>query len=214
MKNKEIIKLVVVIAIIIAVVIVISTVVTSKNKNVKRLYQLYDKLNTSQTYLFEMERDDENKTIMAKKGDKTIIDVYSEEDHRTTIIKDNTTYYILHNREEYYVYNDSVEQTILTDGLSEIISKEFIIGTEKVKGKKYTYEEYQGSTMFMETSSLNVNEGEIKTRFYFDNEDNLAYIRTIKGVNQELLKINTQMEVDDSIFEIPSDYAEYAENQS
>ena len=62
--------------------------------------------------------------------------------------------------------------------------------------------------MFMEASSLDVNEEDIKTRFYFDNDDNLVYIRTIKGVNQELLKINLQKEVDDSIFEVPSHYAE------
>ena len=209
MKKKKITKIIITILVIIALVIVIIKIMSGKKEDVKRLENLYNELNTSQTYLFEMQESDEDKTIMAKKGDKTIIDDYTEDSHTTTIVKDNNTYLVLHDREEYYVYEqNNVEQSILTDGLQEIVTKEFVTGTEKVKGKKYSYEEYQGSTMFMESSSLDVNEEDVKTRFYFDNEDNLVYIRTIKGVNQELLKIDIQNEVDDSIFEVPSHYAE------
>lgn len=209
MRKNNIIKLGIAILIVIAIIIVIGKITRNKNANTRRLAQLYNDLNTSQTYLFEMGKGADNKTIMAKKGDKTIIDQYSKDSHTTTIVKDNNTYLVLHDREEYYVYaNNNVEQSILTDELKNIIDTEFTTGEEKVEGKKYSYEEYAGSTMFIETISLDVNEGDIKTRFYFDNEDNLVYIRTIKGVNQELLKINIQKEVDDSIFEIPSNYAE------
>lgn len=209
MKKKKIIKLVIVILIVIAIIIVISKITGNKDDDTRRLAQLYNELNTNQTYLFEMEQSDDNKTIMAHKGDKTIIDQYSKNSHTTTIVKDNNTYLVLHDREEYYVYeNNNVEQSILTDGLGEIVDKEFITGEEKINGKKYSYEEYSGSTMFMISSTLDVNEEDIKTRFYFDNDDNLAYIRTIKGVNQELLKIKIEKEADDSIFEIPSNYAE------
>ena len=209
MKKKKIKKIVIAILVVIAIILVLSQIIGGKNEDIRRLENLYNELNISQTYLFEMQESDEDKTIMAKKGDKTIIDDYTENSHITTIVKDNNTYLVLHDREEYYVYEqNNIEQSILTDGLQEVVTKEFLTGTEKVKGKKYSYEEYQGSTMFMEASSLDVNEEEIKTRFYFDNDDNLVYIRTIKGVNQELLKINIQKEVDDSIFEIPSTYAE------
>ena len=209
MKKKKIIKLVVLILAIVAIIIVISKLIGNQKDEIKRLSNLYQELNTSQTYLFEMEKDSDNKTIMAKKGDKTIIDNTSTDNHSTTIIKDNNTYLVLHDREEYYVYEqNNVEQTILTDGIGEIVDKEFTTGTEKVKGKKYLYEEYSGSTMFMEESNSNVSEEEIKTRFYFDENDNLVYIKTIKGSYQELLKINVEKEVDDSLFEIPSNYAE------
>lgn len=209
MRKNNIIKLGIAILIVIAIIIVIGKITRNKNANTRRLAQLYNDLNTSQTYLFEMGKGADNKTTMAKKGNKTIIDQYSKDSHTTTIVKDNNTYLVLHDREEYYVYaNNNVEQSILTDELKNIIDTEFTTGEEKVEGKKYSYEEYAGSTMFIETISLDVNEGDIKTRFYFDNEDNLVYIRTIKGVNQELLKINIQKEVDDSIFEIPSNYAE------
>ena len=152
---------------------------------------------------------------MAKKGDKTIIDQYTKngetniENHTTTLIKDNNTYLILHDRKEYYVYaQNNVEQTILTDGLKEIIDRTYTTGTEKIKGKKYSYEEYDGSSMFMISNLININDTNVKTRFYFDSKNNLTYIKTILDNKQELLKVTLEKDVKDSIFEIPSDYAE------
>ena len=209
MKRKKMRRIAIALLVVITLVIVLVKTINNKKEDIKRLENLYNELNTSQTYLFSMEENKDDKTIMAKKEDKTIIDDFSKNSHTTTIVKDNNTYLVLHDREEYYVYEqNNVEQTILTDGLQEVISKEFVTGAERVKGKKYTYEEYQGSTMFMEASTLDVNEEDVKTRFYFDENDNLVYIRTIKGVNQELLKITIQKEVDDSLFEVPSNYAE------
>ena len=210
MRKKKIRKIIITILIIVVAFLLISKIMTNKKEDVKRLANLYEKLNTSQNYLVEMEQNDDNKTIMAKKDDKTIIDQYTKNNHTTTIVKDNNTYLVLHDREEYYIYEqNNVEQNILTDGLKEVVAKEFVTGEQKVKGKKYEYEEYNGSTMFMLSGTLGSEDEEIKTRFYFDKEDNLIYIQTIKGVNQELLKINIQTEVDDSIFEIPSNYAEH-----
>ena len=210
MRKKKIRKIIITILIIVVAFLIISIIMGNKKQDVKRLINLYEKLNTSQNYLVEMEQNDDNKTIMAKKDDKTIIDQYTKNNHTTTIVKDNNTYLVLHDREEYYIYEqNNVEQNILTDGLKEVVAKEFVTGEQKVKGKKYEYEEYNGSTMFMLSGTLGSEDEEIKTRFYFDKEDNLIYIQTIKGVNQELLKINIQTEVDDSIFEIPSNYAEH-----
>ena len=209
MRKKKMIRLIITILVIISIVIVILKLTDKKEEAIKRLSNLYEQLNTSQTYLFEWEQSENTKTIMAKKEEQTIIDDYSENAHSTTIVKDNNTYLVLHDREEYYVYEgNTVEQNILTEGLREIVEKEFTTGTEKVKGQKYSYEEYNGSTMFMSASTLDINDEEIKTRFYFDKDDNLVYIRTIIGVNQELLKVKLKTEVDDSMFEIPSNYAE------
>lgn len=206
MKKKQIIPLVILVVVILALIFIFTR---NKGDNQKRLLQIYSQLESSQEYLFEMKQDENNKTIMAKKGEKTIIDQYSKDSHTTTIIKENDTYLVLHDREEYYIYrHNNIEQSVLTDGLKEIINKKFTIGTEKIKGQKYNYEEYQGSTMFMQSSSLDVEENDIRTRFYFDSNENLVYIRTIKGVTQELLNIKIDKEVDDSIFEIPANYAE------
>ena len=215
MKKNKRIPLIVVILIIIAIVFGVIKLVGNKEDQSQKLAKIYEKLNTNQTYLFEMEQNSNNKTIMAKKGDETIIDQYSKdsetkvESHTTTLIKDNNTYLILHDREEYYVYQqNNVEQNILTDGIKEIIDKEYTTGEEKVRGKKYKYEEYSGSTMFMISNTLELDESEIKTRFYFDNNGNLTYIKTIYGEESELLKVNLENSVDDSLFEIPANYAE------
>ena len=215
MKKNKRIPLIVVILIIIAIVFIIFKLVSSKEDKSQKLAKIYEELNTNQTYLFKMEQNSNNKTIMAKKGDETIIDQYSKdseskiESHTTTLVKDNNTYLILHDRQEYYVYQqNNVEQNILTDGIKEVIDKEYTTGEEKVRGKRYKYEEYNGSTMFMITNTLELDESSIKTRFYFDNNGNLTYIKTIYGEDSELLKVKLENNVDDSLFEIPANYAE------
>ena len=213
-KNKRI-PLIVVILVIIVIAFCIFKLVGNKEDRSQKLAKIYEELNNNQTYLFEMEQNSSNKTIMAKKDDETIIDQYSKdsesktESHTTTLVKDNNTYLILHDRQEYYVYQqNNVEQNILTDGIKEVIDKEYTTGEEKVRGKKYKYEEYNGSTMFMITNTLELDESSIKTRFYFDNNGNLTYIKTIYGEDSELLKVKLENNVDDSLFEIPANYAE------
>lgn len=214
MKKNKRIPLVVVILIIVVIIFLISKIIGTKNTK-QELAKTYEELNANQTYLFEIEKNSSNKIIMAKKGDKTLIDQYSKdsetktESHTTTLIKDNNTYLILHNREEYYVYyENNIEQNILTDGLEDIISREYTVGEEKVKGKKYKYEEYTGSTIFIMENNLEFDDSEIKTRFYFDKNDDLTYIKTIYGEEAELLKVKLENDVQDSIFDIPSSYAE------
>lgn len=210
MKKKKKISLIIALLIIVAVIVIVIKITNGSNKNEHKLAKINENLNSSQTYLFEIQKNDDNKTIMAKKGDKTIIDQYSKDSHTTTLVKENNTYLVLHDREEYYIYEqNNVEQSILTDGINEVIEKEYTTGEEKVRGKKYYYEEYNGSTIFMITNSIDVNQEDIKTRFYFDKDDNLVFIKTILGEEQEILKVKLEQEVNDSIFEIPSNYAEY-----
>ena len=215
MKKNKGINLILVILVIIGIIFVISKIINSKSSDEQKLAKIYEDLNSSKSYYFQMERNSNNKIIMAQKGDKTVIDQYSKEGenstqtHTTTLIKDNNTYLILHDRKEYYVYEENnVDQTILLDGIKEIMNKDFSRGNEKVRGKKYNYEEYNGSSIFMISNTLNIDENEVKTRFYFDKKDNLVYIKTINGDDNELLKISLTKDVDDAMFEIPSDYAE------
>ena len=208
MKKKKTRKLIILLILVIAIIFGISKFINNPPESSK-LTNIYIKLNTAQTYLFEMQRNDENKVILAEKENKTIIDQYSENNHSTTIVKDGNTYLVLHNREEYYVYeNNNVDQTILIDEFKGIIKKEFTTGTEKIQGKKYDYEEFAGSTIFTISNTLDSDEENIKTRFFFDNDGNLAFIKTLAGKEQELLKVKLEENVDDAIFEIPSNYAE------
>ena len=147
---------------------------------------------------------------MAKKENKTLIDQYFSGVHRTTIVENDTTCFILHDRQEYYIYNNNnIEQKILEDGISELLQKDYNSGSEKIFGKKYSYEEYSGSSVFLLSNLREIDEENIKTRLYFDKNDNLKYIKTIYGENEEeLLNIEINYEVEDSIFEIPANYAE------
>ena len=209
MRRKKLIRLIIIVVLILATIIGITKFI-NKNKTTHKLSEIYNKLNDGQAYLFEMERNDDNKVIMAQKDNKIMIDQYSENNHSTTIVKDNNTYFILHNREEYYIYEqNSVNQNILPDGFKDFIDKTFEIGTEKIKGKKYSYEEYSGSTMFIITNDLDISQDNVKTRFFFDNDGNLVYIKTMTANDQELLKVNLTNEVKDDVFEVPSHYAEY-----
>lgn len=215
MKKNKRINLIVIILVIIGIIFFVSKIVGNKNSKVQELAKVYNKLNSSQAYQFKWEQNDNNKTIIIKDGDKTLIDQYSKEEdsatqnHTKTLIKENSTYLILPDRKEYYIYEgNNVDQTFLIDGIKEIMEKEYTKGTEKVKGKKYKYEEYSGSTMFLLSNSLNLDENDVKTRFYFDSKDNLVYIKTIYGDKHELLKVNLTNDIDSSVFEIPADYAE------
>ena len=60
--------------------------------------------------------------------------------------------------------------------------------------------------MISNTSSLN-DEG-VKTRLYFNKKSELVYVKTIYSEGSELLKVNISNEVDEALFEIPSNYAE------
>ena len=215
MKKNKGISLVIIILVIIGIIFCISRIINKKNDQTQKLSKIYEDLNSSQTYQFEWEQNNSNKTIIARDEDKTLIDQYSKEDdtanqsHTKTLIKDNVTYLILPDRKEYYVYEgNNVDQTFLTDGIKDIMSKEHTNGTEKVRGKKYDYEEYDGSSMFLLLNSLNLDESDVKTRFYFDKKGNLVYIKTIYGDQHELLKVSLNKSVDSSVFDIPSDYAE------
>lgn len=209
MKKKKIISLVIVLLIITIILVVISKLINNNNTETNKLSRLYDQLIATQTYLFEMERNDENKVIIAKKDNKTMIDQYSEYSHLTILVEGNKTYLVLHDKEEYLVYGqDNVQQNILPDGIKEVIDKIFTTGAEKIQGKKYSYQEFPGSTIFTISNTLDTNEESVKTRFFFDKNDNLVYIKTITESGQELLKVKLEKEVDDSVFEIPSHYAE------
>lgn len=215
MKKNKRINLIVIILVIIGIIFFVNKIVGNKNSKVQELAKVYNKLNSSQAYQFKWEQNDNNKTIIIKDGDKTLIDQYSKEEdsatqnHTKTLIKENSTYLILPDRKEYYIYEgNNVDQTFLIDGIKEIMGKEYTKGTEKVKGKKYKYEEYSGSTMFLLSNSLNLDENDVKTRFYFDSKDNLVYIKTIYGDKHELLKVSLTNDIDSSVFEIPADYAE------
>ena len=211
MKKKIRISIIPIILIIIAIIIIIVLInKNQKKENEQLLQEEYNKLNSMQSYQFTKEKDSKNKTIVVKDGDNTAIDSYSDGMHTTTIIKDNKTYYIIHDKEEYYIYNSTnIENSIVIDWIKDVVGKEHTSGEEKVRGRKLKYEEYTGATMFAETTSLDIDESKTKTRFYFDKNKDLVYIKTIyENGTEELQKIEITQEINSKLFEIPATYAE------
>ena len=79
---------------------------------------------------------------------------------------------------------------------------------ENIKEKSYKYEEFKGIQEFLIDSNLYTdNSDEAITRFYYSGDD-LKYIKTIVGDKEELLEINIEYNVDDSLFEIPEGYSD------
>ena len=211
MKKKKIIIIAIIALLVIIGIVVGMLLIFGKEKNYEtsKLTDIYNNLIASNIYNFSITQNDENKTIMAKNGEQTAIDQYLGDTHSTTIVKDGNTYLVLHDRKEYYVYqNNNVEQSILTDGMKELMNKTFTIGEEEVNGKKYSYEEFDGSSIFMLSNNLPLNQEGVKTRLYFNKKSELVYIKTTYDDNEELLGVSISKDVDNSLFEIPADYAE------
>jgi len=214
MKKKSIIIL-----IIIATIIALGFVIYYININNKenKLNKLYEKIFNAKEYICTIEDNENNFILIAKKGEKYLIEKKSqkkldeqgkevEEEYTSTLVKDNQMYYILHNREEYYTYaNSGKQEDILLEELKTIIDgKLYQKGREKVNGRKYNYEEYDGIFIFSNEIDTDVD---LKTKFYFK-RNNLSYMKTVIGEKQKIRRIEIKYEVNDSLFEIPSTYAE------
>lgn len=213
-----------IIPIIVAIIVVIITIVivmlTRKTENeISRLIKIYNKMLEKQTYSFtRYDFEEKNKLVTYRKINKTLIDMYNSGEHLSTLILDGDTYLISHANKEYYVYpSNNSDEEILTDNLKNIIDLEYTTGKEKIYGKTYNYEEYKGVSSFLISSTNNMDTNSVKTRFYFDKND-LVYLKTIYDIineetgettqAEELLTVEVKYEVEDSIFEIPNNYAE------
>lgn len=217
MKKEKLIPIIISIVSVVASIIVI--LIISSGDKTSKLSEVYEKMISNQTYVFtRYDFEEKNKLITYKKDDKTLIDMYNSGEHLSTLIVKGDTYLIFHDNKEYYVYqNNSLDEQILTDNLKKIIDLEYTTGKEKIYGKTYKYEEYMGVSDFLISSTRDMETDSIKTRFYFNGKD-LVYLKTIyNNMNQEtgkktqieeLQTVKVEYQVEDSIFEIPSDYAE------
>ena len=206
MLNKK--KVAVVIVILLLVIALIVVLIVVNNNDGAKVAKLYDKLESGNEYLFEM-KDTNNYTItIAKKDGQTCIDMDNDGERVTTLVKGDTTYLVSHSQKEYYMYNNDIAgETIVTDMLKDI-GEPNEKGKEKINGRDYKYEQYNGFAGFMTSTNIDINENNIKTRFYF-NGDDLVYIKTLlDNGEEELLSVTISYKVNDELFEIPSDYAE------
>ncbi len=171
------------------------------------LLSMYETMTQNETYSITFQLDDNNINTISRKGDIVNIDTYYNGTHRTRIIENDTTYLLVYSSNQYFTYeNNSIGFGELENELNEIIqSQEPETGEEEIDGNTYRYEEYKGVSYFLMNTELEPLEEETNTRFYFDGND-LKYIKTIMEDESELITVNVSYDVDDSIFEIPSDF--------
>ena len=209
-KKATIVSIIIVVLFIIALAFIINGEKTSKVKSI------YDNMKKSMNYMFSMEEkstDINYKVSMAQRGKDVSIDMYSDEEHTTTLILDNKSYFIMHNDKEYYDYGDEkIDSDLVLSGLNNILQKTYETGKEEIDGKTYYYEEYENVDFII---FANINESsKVKTIFYF-NGNNICYIKNFieseDGNQEELIKVTLKYEVEDSLFTIPEDYAETAD---
>lgn len=207
-----------IVSISIVVLFVIGLALIINEKKTSNVKSLYDKMQKSQKYTFSMEEtstDINYKVSMAQRGEDVSIDMYSDEEHTTTLILDNKSYYLMHKDKEYYDNGEEkVESDIVLSGLKNISQKQYTTGKEELNGKTYYFEEYENENMDF-IIFANINESsKVKTRFYF-NGNKICFIKNFieseDGSQEELIKVTLKYEVDDSLFAIPEDYAEAAD---
>ena len=202
------------ICIIVAIIIVVLIVyIVTKNQeesaSKNRLANMYERMIQDETYSITFQLNDNNKYTVSRKGDAANIDTYNDGKHTTDIIKDGNTYLLMYSTKRYYTYQNNVTGLgELPNQLNEIIqSQEPEKGQEKIDGSNYRYEEYKGVSDFLMNTDEDFSEENTNTRFYFDG-DNLEYIKTIMEDKSELISVDVSYDVNDNIFEIPSDFQE------
>ena len=215
-KKKKIIIISVISIIVLALIIGIAIFLINRHNSEEsqsysgdtRIARLYDRLNKEKMFSFTTTIDDNNKEIYAKSSDAAYIDTIYEGEESKFVIKDGNSYLLNDENKIYYTYqNNEIDLNRVIEQLEEVKDTELVEGTENIEGKEYNYEEYSGFTSFAFKLSDEGDTENMKTRFYFDG-DNLVYIKTITSNTQELLKVEISDDVDENLFEIPSDYRE------
>lgn len=217
-KKKKIIIISIVSVVIIALVVGLIIFFINRNNNSEerttiasnssKISKLYDDLSKEQSFSFTTTLDDNNKEIYAKNGNTAYTDTIYDGEESKYIIRDGNSYLLRDSDKVYYTYqNNEVNLNKVLEQFNDIKDSELVEGREEIEGRNYNYEEYTGITNFAMKLTDENNSENVITRFYFDGDD-LLYIKTIIGDNEELLSVEISNDVDSSLFEIPDDYSE------
>ena len=209
-KTKKIILISVIsVVVIILIAVGIWLVVRGNNENngenqISKIQELYNTLSEKDTYSFKTTVDDNNSSYFAKQGDKSYMEVKIDGETSKYLMMDGNMYYIIDSQEAYYTYTNN--QTYLNKievQLEALLNMEHGEGREEINNRQYDYEEYGNIASFaikpFETESST-------TRFYFRG-DELQYIKTISGEEQETLEVEISDNVDTNLFQLPEGYA-------
>lgn len=213
-KSKKNIVLIVISIILLAIVIgAIVLVIKNKNTNNQEntlTSKLCKKISEANEISYTRTIDENNKITVIVKGDKAYKEVISDGNTTKYIVKNGNTFYLEDGEKKYYKYENNDEiLTEVKEQFKNLNLSGLKVGKESINGKNYKYEEIQQCQDFLFDENLSVNNLEYaNTRLYYKNE-NLSYIKTIVGENQELIKVDISYgNINDSYFDIPSDYTE------
>ncbi len=202
----------------ILILLIIALICIFKGEPKDRVRNMYEKISKSPNFTFSMEETTTEinyRVAMAQRGTDVSIDMYSGDEHNTTLVLENESYYIMHNDKEYYNFGDEkVESDIIISSLKNISKDVYVSGKEEINGNTYYYEEFNNEDNdFIIFANINESSN-VKTRFYFKGNDICYiknYIQNEDSEQEELIKTNLIFNIDEALFNIPDDYAESAE---
>lgn len=210
-ENKKVIIIFIIIAIVAVCLGIISCFLLVPNTSKELSFsinELYESLKQEQAYSINLTLDENNKSLYAKQSNIAYLDDILNGVETEMLIKNGNTYLIKDEDKVYYVYkNNETNLNKIEDILEALKDKEYQTGEEKIDNKSYSYIEFNQLTDLVIMNTSNIKSDTKKTRFYFDGKD-LKYIKTIAGNKEELLKVTISKDVDNKLFQIPSDYEE------
>lgn len=210
-ENKKVIIIFIIIAIVAVCLGIISCFLLVPNTSKELSFsinELYESLKQEQAYSMNLTLDENNKSLYAKQSNIAYLDDILNGVETEMLIKNGNTYLIKDEDKVYYVYkNNETNLNKIEDILEALKDKEYQTGEEKIDNKSYSYIEFNQLTDLVIMNTSNIKSDTKKTRFYFDGKD-LKYIKTIAGNKEELLKVTISKDVDNKLFQIPSDYEE------
>lgn len=210
-ENKKVIIIFIIIAIVAVCLGIISCFLLVPNTSKELSFsinELYESLKQEQAYSINLTLDENNQSLYAKQSNIAYLDDILNGVETEMLIKNGNTYLIKDEDKVYYVYkNNETNLNKIEDILEALKDKEYQTGEEKIDNKSYSYIEFNQLTDFAIMNTSNIKSDTKKTRFYFDGKD-LKYIKTIAGNKEELLKVTISRDVDNKLFQIPSDYEE------
>ena len=210
-ENKKVIIIFIIIAIVAVCLGIISCFLLVPNTSKELSFsinELYESLKQEQAYSINLTLDENNKSLYAKQSNIAYLDDILNGVETEMLIKNGNTYLIKDEDKVYYVFkNNETNLNKIEDILEALKDKEYQTGEEKIDNKSYSYIEFNQLTDLVIMNTSNIKSDTKKTRLYFDGKD-LKYIKTIAGNKEELLKVTISRDVDNKLFQIPSDYEE------
>lgn len=207
MEKKK--KTIIIISLIISVILIVAGVVCLviannmdegekeiqqlEDDGITKLSLLKDKIEETQKYKITFTLNDENYKIITKNGEQAQIEIIDGGNKTTYTIKDGSTFLKINDEEEEFEYKDNTSfLNEFENNLNFVLTKDCIVGTENMDNKKYRYEEFPNTSIFVLNYKGNIDLDNTKTRFYFDGDD-LKYIKTYIGEIEQLLKIDLEI---------------------